>query len=58
MHGGEKGVVVKRLNKIGDRPGLLSPRFALSRGRSRTYDDARLGRNGLELRLDFDAAHP
>src|SRR5258705_7544977 len=57
MHGGEKGVVVKRFNEIGDRPGLyrrVSHRVVVVR---RTYDDARLGRNGLELLLDFEAAH-
>ncbi len=57
MHCGEKGVVVKRLNEIGDRPGLyrrVSHRVVVVR---RTDDDTRVGRNGLELRLDFEAAH-
>jgi hypothetical protein len=57
MHGGEKGVVVKRFNEIGDRPGLyrrVSHRVVVVR---RIDDDARLGRNRLQLRLDFEAAH-
>jgi hypothetical protein len=57
MHGGEKGVVVKRFNEIGDRPSLyrrVPHQVVVVR---RTYDDARLGRNGLELLLDFEAAH-
>jgi len=57
MHGGEKGLVVKRFNEIGDRPSLyrrVPHQVVVVR---RTYDDARLGRNGLELLLDFEAAH-
>ena len=57
MHGGEKGVVVKRFNEIGDRPSLyrsVSHRVEVVR---RTYDDASLGRNGFELLLDLEAVH-
>ena len=57
MHGGEKGVVVKRFIEISDRPGLyrrVPHRVVVVRG---TYDHAGLGRNGLELLLDFEAAH-
>jgi len=57
MHGGEKGVVVKRFNEIGDRPSLyrrVSRRVVVVR---RTYDDASLGRNGVDLFLDFEAVH-
>ena len=57
MHGGEKGVVVERFNEIGDSAALycsISHQILVVR---RTYDDARLGRNGLELFLDFEAAH-
>jgi len=58
MHCGKKGVVVKRFNEIGDRPGLyrrVSDRVVVVR---RTYDDAGFRRNDLELLLDFEAAHP
>ena len=57
MHGGEKGLVIKRFNEKGDRPGpyrQVSRRGVVVR---RNYDDARLGRNGLELILDFEAAY-
>ncbi len=57
IHGGEKGLVVKRFNEIGDRPSLyrrVPHRVVVVR---RTYDDARLGRNDLELLLDFEATH-
>jgi hypothetical protein len=57
MHGREKGVVVKRFNEIGNRSGLyrrVPHRIVVVCG---TYDDARLGRNDLELLLDFKAAH-
>jgi len=57
MHCGKKGVVVKRFNEIGDRPGLyrrVPDRVVVVR---RTYDDAGLRRNDLELLLDFEAAH-
>src|SRR5260221_4980268 len=57
MHGGEKGVIVKRINKIGDRPSLyrrVTHRVMVVRG---TYDHARLGRNDLQLLLDFEADH-
>src|SRR5258708_8753246 len=57
MHGGEKRVVVKRLNEISDRPSLyrrVPHPVVIVRG---TYNDARLGRNGLELLLDFESAH-
>src|ERR1700730_13392329 len=57
MRGGEKGVVVKRFIEISDRPGLyrrVPHRVVVVRG---TYDHAGLGRNGLELLLDFEAAH-
>jgi hypothetical protein len=57
MHGGEKGLVVKRFIEIGDRPGpyrRVSHRVVVV---PRHYDDARLGRNGLELFLDFEAGH-
>src|SRR5258708_36954982 len=53
MHGGEKGLVVQRFNEIGDRPSpyrRVPHQIVFGR---RTYDDARLGRNGLELLLDF-----
>ncbi len=43
MHGGEKGLVVKRFNEIGDRPSLyrrVPHQIVVVR---RTYDDARLG---------------
>jgi len=58
MHCGEKEVVVKRLNKIGDRPCLhrrVSHRVVVVR---RINDDARRGRNGLKPLLDFEAGHP
>ena len=57
MHCGKKGVVVKRFNEIGDRPGLyrrVPDRVVVVR---RTYDDAGFRRNDLELLLDFEAAH-
>ncbi len=57
MHGGEKGDVVKGFNEIGNRPSLycrISHRVVVV---PRHYDDARLGRNGLELLLDLEAAH-
>src|SRR5260370_24527099 len=56
MHCGKKAVVVKRFNEIGDRPGLyrrVPDRVVVVR---RTYDDAGLRRNDLELLLDFEAA--
>src|SRR5260370_30446645 len=57
MHCGKKGVVVKRFNEVGERPGLyrrVADRVVVVR---RTYDDAGLRRNDLELLLDFEAAH-
>jgi hypothetical protein len=57
MHCGEKDVVVKGLNEIGDRPGLyrrVSHRVVVVR---RTNDDACLGRDSLQLRLDLETAH-
>jgi len=57
MHGGEKGVVVKRFNEIGDSAALycrVSYRVVVVR---RIYDDARLGQNDLELFLELEAAH-
>src|SRR6266446_8910081 len=57
MHGGEKGVVVKGFNEIGDSAALhccVSHRVLVG---CRNYDDARLGQNDLELFLDLEAAH-
>jgi len=57
MHSGEKGVLVKRFNEIGDSAALhccLSHRVLVG---CRNYDDARLGQNDLELFLELEAAH-
>src|SRR5258708_26305883 len=57
MHGGEKGLVIKRFIEIGGGPGpyrRLSHQVVVV---PRHDDDARLGRNGLEFLLDFEAAH-
>jgi Plasmid pRiA4b ORF-3-like protein len=57
IHGGEKGLVVKRFIEIGDRPGPYRRVSHQVVAVPRHYDDACLGRNGLELLLDFEAAH-
>src|SRR5258708_39977594 len=57
MHGGEKGLVVKRFNEIGDRPSLyrrVSHRVLVG---CRDYNGARLGQSALELFLDVEPAH-